>query len=84
MNAAPKVTPLSSGTIHLAEQSRSAQAAAQGKHIGQPKGLNPECLGKVKKALEKGLSVAETVELTSISFSSVKRYRNHLQAALSH
>ena len=59
-------------------------AAAQGKHIGQPKGLDPECLGKVKKALEKGLSVAETVELTSICFSSVKRYRKHLQAALSH
>lgn len=32
----------------------------------------------VKKALEKSLSVAETVELTGISLSSVKRYREHL------
>ena len=50
-------------------------AAVQCKHIGRPKGLDAEYLGKAKKALEKGLSVAETVELTSISLSSVKRYR---------
>jgi hypothetical protein len=29
----------------------------------------------------KGLSVAETVELTGSNLSSVKRYRKHLQAA---
>ena len=57
------------------------RAAAQGKHIGRPKGLDPENLAKVGKALEKGLSVAETVELTGISLSSAKRYRNHLQTA---
>ncbi|WP_262713014.1 helix-turn-helix domain-containing protein [Hymenobacter elongatus] len=50
--------------------------------MGRPKGLDAENLGKVRKALEKGLSVAETVELTGISLSSVKRYCNHLQAAL--
>ena len=59
-------------------------AAAQGKHIGRPKGLDAEYLGKAKKALEKGLSVTETVELTSISLSSVKFYRKHLQTVLSH
>jgi hypothetical protein len=36
-------------------------------------------LTKVHKALEKRLSVAETVELTGISHSSVKSYRKHLQ-----
>ena len=53
------------------DQGRPA-AAAQGKHIGRPKGLDAENLAKVRKALEKGLSVAETVELTSIrpSYSS--------------
>ena len=56
-------------------------AAAQGKHIGQPKGLDPECLGKVKNALEKGLSVAETVELTSISLSSVKHLARIVERA---
>ncbi len=38
---------------------------------------------KVKKALLKSLSVAETVELTGISISTIERYRKHLQAALS-
>ncbi|WP_332369815.1 hypothetical protein [Spirosoma telluris] len=33
---------------------------------------------KVKKALERGLSVAETVSLTGISMSSVKRYRKQM------
>jgi len=70
----------------ILEKTKAGQqlAAAQGKHIGRPKGLDAEKLGKVRKALEKGLSVAETVELTGISLSSVKRYRKHLQAALSH
>ena len=68
----------------LWEKTKAGQqlAAAQGKHIGRPKGLDSENLAKVKKALEKGLSVAKTVDLTGISLSSVKRYRKHLQAAL--
>ena len=57
-------------------------AAAQGKHIGRHKGLDAEHLAKMRKALEKGLSVVETVELIGISLYSVKRYRKHLQAAL--
>ncbi|MGI4820712.1 MAG: helix-turn-helix domain-containing protein [Janthinobacterium lividum] len=52
--------------------------------MGRPKGLDAENLSKVKKALAKGLSVTETVELTGISLSSVKRYRKYLQAFLSH
>lgn len=55
-------------------------AAAKGKHIDRPKGLEAENLAKVKKALGKGLSVAGTVELTGISLSSVKRYRKYLRA----
>lgn len=35
-----------------------------------------------KKVMKKGLFVAETVELTGINFSSVKRYRKHQQTAL--
>lgn len=68
----------------ILEKTKAVQqlAAAQGKHIGRPKGLGAENLAKVRKALKKGLSVAQTVELTSTSLSSVKRYRNHLQAAL--
>ena len=68
----------------LLEKTKAGQqlAAAQGKHIGRPKGLNAENLGKVRKALEKGLSVAETAELTGISLSSVKRYRKHLLAVV--
>ncbi|MDO7887605.1 recombinase family protein [Hymenobacter cheonanensis] len=68
----------------ILEKTRAGQqlAAAQGKHIGRPKGLNADNLTKVRKALEKGLSVAETVALTGISPSSVKRYRKYLQASL--
>jgi DNA invertase Pin-like site-specific DNA recombinase len=68
----------------ILEKTKAGQqlAAAKGKHIGRPKGPDAENLSKVKKALEKGLSVAETVELTAISLSSVKRYRKYLQAAL--
>ena len=57
-------------------------AAAQGKHIGRPKGLSAENLAKVLKSLEKGLSVTETMEPSGISLSSVKRYRKHLLATL--
>ena len=67
---------------NLLDKTRSGQilAVAKGKHIGRPKGINEEQFGKVRKAMEKGLSVNETVNLTGISISSVKRYRKQLQA----
>ena len=70
--------------LSLLEKTRAGQllAATKGKHIGRPKGINPQNLAKVKKALERGLSVAETVNLTGISTSSVKRYRRLLEAQL--
>ncbi|RYE26866.1 MAG: recombinase family protein [Sphingobacteriaceae bacterium] len=66
----------------ILEKTRAGQilAAAKGKHIGRPKGINTEQFGKVKKAMERGLSVNETVNLTGISISSVKRYRKQLLA----
>ena len=66
----------------ILEKTRSGQllAAAKGKHIGRPKGINPESFSKVKKAVERGLSVNETVSLTGISISSVKRYRKLIEA----
>jgi len=69
----------------LLEKTRAGQllAAAKGKHMGRPKGLNVEKLAKVKKAFERGLSVAETVSLTGISMSSIKRYRKQLEKATS-
>ena len=65
------------------EKTRVGQllAKAKGKHIGRPAGLDAEKFAKVKKALERGLSVAETVNLTGISMSSVKRYRKQLEKA---
>jgi len=61
----------------ILERTRVGQklAAAKGKHMGRPKGVNIESFSKVRTALEKGLSVSETVSLTGISISSVKRYR---------
>ena len=56
-------------------------AITQGKHIDWCQGLDAENLVKTKKVLEKELSVAETVELTGISLSSVKCYLKP-QAAL--
>lgn len=53
-------------------------AKQQGKHLGRPAGRDLEKLAKVAKALEKGLSVAEIVDLTGISRASVKRYRQEL------
>jgi hypothetical protein len=50
--------------------------------VGPKASLDAENLGKVRKALEKDLSVAETVGLTGLSLSRVKRYRKHLLAAL--
>ncbi len=54
-------------------------AKAKGKHIGRPSGVNQENYHKVKKALEKDLSVSEIVNLTGISISSVKRYKKEIQ-----
>ena len=67
---------------NILEKTRAGQilAAAKGKHIGRPKGINEEQFAKVKKAMESGLSVNETVQLTGISISSVKRYRKQIQA----
>lgn len=61
----------------ILEKTRAGQllAKAKGKHIGRPTGLNEENYQKVKKAIEKDLSVSEIVSLTGISLSSVKRYR---------
>ena len=62
---------------NILEKTRAGQllAKAKGKHIGRPAGLDVEKFSKVKKALERGLSVAETISLTGISISSVKRLR---------
>ena len=67
----------------ILEKTRAGQllAKAKGKHIGRPAGLDTEKFAKVKKALERGLSVAETVSLTGISMSSVKRYRKQIERA---
>lgn len=64
----------------ILEKTRAGQllAKAKGKHIGRPVGLDAEKFAKVKKALDRGLSVAETVSLTGISTSSVKRYRKQI------
>jgi DNA invertase Pin-like site-specific DNA recombinase len=65
----------------LLDKTRAGQllAAAKGKHIGRPSGVNAEQLAKVRTAVERGLSVAETVSLTGISLSTVKRYRKQLE-----
>ena len=70
----------------IIERTKAGQqlAASQGKHIGRPKGADAENLRKVRKALERGLSVAEIVELTNISLSTVKRYRKYLLASTNH
>ena len=67
----------------ILEKTRAGQllAKAKGKHLGRPMGLDVEKFAKVKKALERGLSVAETVSLTGISISSVKRYRKQIERA---
>ena len=65
----------------MLEKTRAGQllAKAKGEHIGRPTGLDAEKFAKIKKALERGFSVAETVRLTGISRSSVKRYRKQLE-----
>lgn len=68
----------------LLKKTRAGQllAAARGERIGRPKGVNAEQLAKVRTAVERGLSVAETVSLTGISLSTVKRYRKQLEKLL--
>jgi DNA invertase Pin-like site-specific DNA recombinase len=56
-------------------------AKAKGKYIGPPSGVNQENYNKVKKALEKDLSVSEIVKLTGINISNVKRYKKEIQPA---
>lgn len=53
-------------------------AKEQGKHLGRPLGVNQENLKKVKTALDAGLSINKTVEVTGIAATSVKRYRRLL------
>jgi len=48
---------------------------ATGKHIGRPAGVDDEMFKKVVKAYGLGMSVTETVAMTGLSASSVKRYR---------
>ncbi|TDB58546.1 recombinase family protein [Arundinibacter roseus] len=64
----------------ILEKTRAGQllAKAKGKHIGRPSGVNEENFQKVKKAIDRGLSVSEIVQLTGISISSVKRYRKEI------
>lgn len=67
--------------VVILEKTKAGQqlAKAKGKHIGRPSGVNQENYNKVKKALEKDLSVSEIVSLTEISISSVKRYKKAIQ-----
>ena len=64
----------------ILEKTRAGQllAKANGKHVGRRAGVNQENYSKVRKAVEKGLSVNEIVNLTGISLSSVKRYRKEM------
>ncbi len=65
----------------ILEKTKAGQklAAQNGKHVGRPTGVDDEKFMKVKKAYAKGLSILETVNLTGISLSSVKRYRKLIQ-----
>ena len=66
----------------ILEKTRAGQllAKAKRKHMGRPGGVHQENFIKVKKALEKGFSMAEIVNLTGISLSSVKRYRKIIES----
>jgi DNA invertase Pin-like site-specific DNA recombinase len=61
------------------EKTRTGQLLAKGKHIGRPKGSNQQNYEKVKKVLTKQISIAEIVNLTKISISSVKRYKKMIR-----
>jgi DNA invertase Pin-like site-specific DNA recombinase len=62
---------------HILEKTKAGRelAKAKGKHMGRPTGVDPENFVKVKTAFSKGMSAKETVAVTGISLSSVKRYR---------
>jgi len=64
----------------ILEKTKAGQllAKSKGKHIGRPSGVNDVNFQKVRKGFEKGLSVAEIVNMTGVSISSVKRYRKQL------
>ena len=66
-----KVWNQSTGQVAVA----SELAKAKGKHIGRPAGMDSEKYNKVKKLLDRGLSIPEIVEVTGVSLASVKRYR---------
>lgn len=68
----------------ILEKTRAGQllAKANGKHVGRPKGINTEQFAKVKTAFERGMSVNETVNLTGISLTTVKRYRKQLEKTI--
>jgi DNA invertase Pin-like site-specific DNA recombinase len=66
----------------ILERTKAGQQFAKenGVHVGRPKGLDDNTLERVQMAYKKGLSVKETVDLTQISLSTVKRYRTFLKA----
>lgn len=65
----------------ILEKTRAGQllAKAKGKHVGRPAGVDSEKYGKVKKLLDRGLSIPEIVEVTGVSLASVKRYRKAIK-----
>ncbi|QJD79581.1 recombinase family protein [Spirosoma rhododendri] len=66
----------------IKEKQRAGQVLAkeQGKHMGRPPGVDEENYQKVKMAYQKKLSINETVALTGVSLSSVKRYRKIIES----
>ena len=69
----------------ILEKTKAGQQLAiqQGKHVGRPKGFNPEMFAKVKTATERGMSISEIVKLTGISRASVTRYRRLISPKMS-
>jgi len=66
------------GISSLVSPIRLTETRIAQKHIGWPKGLDVEKLAKVRKALEKGLSMAKT----GVSAASASRATKCLQVAL--
>lgn len=66
----------------ILEKTRAGQqlAAANGKHIGRPAGVDQEAFDKVRTASKRGMSAIETAKVTGISLTSVKRYRRILNS----
>lgn len=54
-------------------------AKAKGTHMGRPTGVDQAALKKVKAAMDAGMSINKTVEVTGIAATSVKRYRKMLR-----